>query len=133
MKSPIIPFLRYRDIKAAHDWLINAFGLESYDTTMVDGQMVHAEVSWRGMGTIQLGGASEGSVKMMSPLDLPALNQGVYIYVGEPADVDKHYEQAVAAGAEIIYEPRDAFYGARDYGVKDLEGHYWAFGSYKAQ
>ncbi|WP_020519203.1 VOC family protein [Catelliglobosispora koreensis] len=134
MYSPLIPFLRYRDVRAAHDWLINAFGFESYDTTEVDGTIVHAELSWRGLASLQLGSAVEdGAVIMLSPLDLPGLNQGVYLYVGEPAEVDEQFKRAVAAGAPVVYEPRDAPYGARDFGVRDLEGHYWSFGSYIAK
>jgi uncharacterized glyoxalase superfamily protein PhnB len=40
-------------------------------------------------------------------------------------DVDAHYEQAKAAGGEIISEPTDQDYGQREYGVRDPEGHRW--------
>ena len=130
--SPIIPFLRYRDVQAAHDWLAKAFGMESLDTTVIDGQMVHAELGWRGKAAVQLGGPrDDGAVIMKSPLDLPGTNQGVYIYVGEGDEVDEHFKRAVEAGADVVYEPRQEVYGARGCGVKDPEGHYWAFGSYK--
>ena len=42
-------------------------------------------------------------------------------------DVEKHFARAVAAGATIIEEPKDTFYGARRYGAEDLEGHPWYF------
>jgi len=42
-------------------------------------------------------------------------------------DVDKHYERAKAAGAEIHMEPTDQPYGDRRYDTEDLEGHNWFF------
>ena len=48
---------------------------------------------------------------------------GVFIYLD---DVDKHYEIAKAAGAEIVHPPKDAPYG-RNYWANDPEGHPWFF------
>ena len=129
--SPIIPFLRYQDVTAAVDWLVEAFGFERYDITEVDGVVVHAELSW-GAATIQLGGPSpNGPLPMTSPRDLPATSQGVYVCIGDdPTAVDAHHQRAVAAGAKTLYEPHDTSYGARDYGVSDIEGHIWSFGTY---
>jgi uncharacterized glyoxalase superfamily protein PhnB len=42
-------------------------------------------------------------------------------------DVDKHFEQARKAGATILQEPEDMFYGDRRYGAADPEGHHWYF------
>jgi PhnB protein len=42
-------------------------------------------------------------------------------------NVDKHHAQAVKAGARIVEEPKDTFYGARRYGAEDPEGHQWYF------
>ena len=50
--------------------------------------------------------------------------QNLYVDVD---DVDEHYARAVKAGATIIEEPKDTFYGARRYGAEDLEGHRWYF------
>jgi hypothetical protein len=46
-------------------------------------------------------------------------------------DVDAHCARARAAGAEIISEPEDFFFGDRAYLVADLEGHVWNFGQQK--
>ena len=32
-----------------------------------------------------------------------------------------------AAGATIVYPPRDMAYGFREYGARDLEGGLWSF------
>ena len=50
--------------------------------------------------------------------------QLVYVYVD---DVDKHFATAKAAGAGILGEPSDQFYGDRTYGAEDPEGHQWSF------
>jgi len=41
--------------------------------------------------------------------------------------VDKHFERARKAGAKILEEPVDTFYGHRRYGAEDPEGHQWYF------
>src|SRR5262245_54142737 len=38
--------------------------------------------------------------------------------------------RAKAAGAEILYGPRDTDYGSREYAARDPEGHIWSFGTY---
>jgi uncharacterized glyoxalase superfamily protein PhnB len=44
--------------------------------------------------------------------------------------VDKHFEQAKAAGATITQEPEDQAYGDRTYGADDPEGHSWTFATH---
>jgi len=41
--------------------------------------------------------------------------------------VDKHFERARKAGAKILEEPKNTFYGHRRYGAEDSEGHQWYF------
>ena len=45
-------------------------------------------------------------------------------------DVDAHYEQAKAAGAQIVAEPEDKYYGDRMYSAADPEGHQWFFATH---
>jgi len=42
-------------------------------------------------------------------------------------DVDAHHEQAVEAGAGVMYAPVDQPYGYREYSARDLDGHLWSF------
>jgi uncharacterized glyoxalase superfamily protein PhnB len=42
-------------------------------------------------------------------------------------DVDAHYEQARAEGAQILIPPHDQPWGLRDYEALDLEGRWWNF------
>jgi uncharacterized glyoxalase superfamily protein PhnB len=41
--------------------------------------------------------------------------------------VDRHFQRAKAAGAVILSEPEDGFWGGRIYRAADLEGHHWEF------
>ena len=45
-------------------------------------------------------------------------------------DVDTHYEKAMTAGVEIVFDIQDQEYGGRGYTCKGFEGHLWSFGSY---
>ena len=116
----IIPLLVYRDIQAAHDFLVRAFGFDSGGGERnADGQAIHGEVR-AGTATIWL-----HRVTAEHQLDLGGMaSSGLVVYV---ADVDKHYERARAAGACIESAPRDMPYGQREYGVRDIEGHRWWF------
>lgn len=123
----IFPFLRYQDASAAVDWLVRAFGFEKRMAAQgADGTIVHAELSL-GPGVIMLGQAKDDELRMKSPRDLPAVNQGIYVWI---EDVDAHCERARAAGAEIVRGPEDTGYGSREYTARDLEGHLWSFGTY---
>ena len=50
--------------------------------------------------------------------------QSLYINVD---NVDKHFQRSKKAGAKILEEPEDQFYGDRRYGAEDPEGHQWYF------
>jgi uncharacterized glyoxalase superfamily protein PhnB len=49
----------------------------------------------------------------------------LHVHVAD--DIDGHCERARAAGAVILQEPTDQFYGARTYRARDPEGHVWTF------
>lgn len=123
----IYPALLYRDPGAAIPWLEKAFGFKTVMNVPDDeGGVAHAELGL-GTGMIMLGSAKK-EMGWVSPLDLPAVNQTIYVYVADP---DTHHAQAKAAGAEITRELNDTDYGSREYGAKDLEGHHWSFGTYR--
>jgi uncharacterized glyoxalase superfamily protein PhnB len=41
--------------------------------------------------------------------------------------VQRHFQRAKKAGARILEEPNETFYGDRRYGAEDPEGHQWYF------
>jgi uncharacterized glyoxalase superfamily protein PhnB len=50
------------------------------------------------------------------------------IHVQLEDGIEAHYERARRAGAKIVRELADQFYGDRVYGATDPEGHSWSFG-----
>jgi PhnB protein len=119
----IIPYLFYRDIGAALDFLTRAFGFKEEMRVGTPSGGMHGEVSFQGQLATIGQGAHERS--MHSPLDAGGATMGVFIYLD---DVDKHFEAAKAAGAEIVHPPKDVEYG-RTYWAVDPEGHPWFFTS----
>lgn len=49
------------------------------------------------------------------------------VHVQLDDELDAHCARARAAGATIVREPNDEFYGDRVYSARDLEGHVWTF------
>lgn len=122
--------LTYQDPKAALDWLAKAFGFEI--TMAIEGPdddptMCHYEMSVEGRGRIMVG--AEWSDTMRSPASLGGANTQT-THVDLVGDVDAHCERARAAGATIVTEPSDQFYGDRTYRVLDPEGHAWTFSTH---
>jgi MerR family transcriptional regulator, thiopeptide resistance regulator len=123
--NPITPLLVYEDIQAAHDFLVEAFGLQSGGVSRSDdGEVVHGEVHSDG-AAIWLHRVSADQ-ELASPSTLAAANGGLVVDV---EDVDAHCDHARAAGARIDSEPTDQPYGRREYGARDPEGHRWWFGT----
>lgn len=123
-RPAIVPSLIYKDPWAALDWLEKAFGFER---TMVitdkDGVLGHSEMRL-GEALIYVGREWTGDVA--SPASLGGKNtQTVHLHIKD--GIDAHCAHAKAAGAEILMEPQDQFYGDRSYRVRDLEGHLWTF------
>jgi uncharacterized glyoxalase superfamily protein PhnB len=122
------PSLFYKDAPAAIDWLCRAFGFELLMSVPGTGdrEIAHSELRL-GDGIIMAGSADKER-GMLSPSDLLAINQGLYVYV---EDVDGLFARAKAAGAIVEQEPEDPDYGGRTCGLRDPEGHRWWFGSYR--
>ncbi len=124
-KPNIFPFLRYQDAPAAVEWLARVFGFEKQMVVPGPGGTIrHAQMRF-GPGVIMLGSVRDDA---RSPRDLPAVNQGIYVYV---EDMTSHYARAKASGAEIVRDLEDTDYGSREYSARDLEGHLWSFGTYR--
>jgi PhnB protein len=120
----ITPYLYYEDVAKALDWLAQAFGFrERMRMPGPDGSIQHAEVELAD-GVIMLGCPN---ADYRNPKRLGGVTQNIYVYVD---DVDKHFERAKRAGAKILAEPADQFYGDRRYGAVDPEGHEWYFATH---
>ena len=120
--------LFYKDGFAALDWLEKAFGFER---TMVitdkDGNLGHSEMRF-GDGYIMIGG--EWIDYVASPASIGGKNtQSIHVHLA--SGIDQHCERARAAGAAILQEPADQFYGDRNAGVKDASGNMWWIATHK--
>jgi PhnB protein len=122
MTQTITPYLLYKEVDEALDFLSRAFGFEEVlRYTGPEGYVNHAEMTVGGGDSIFLGDPGEA---YRNPRDLGQETVGLYVMVD---DVDAHYDRAREAGAEIREEPVDQEYGHRRYTAIDPEGHHWFF------
>ncbi len=118
----LIPYLTCKDAAAAIDFYVTAFGAQEQSRILTNsGQILHAalkigdamlmmteeEPEWGNLGPITMGG---------SPV-------GIHLYC---EDVNAAWEQAVAAGCEVIMTLDDTFWGERFGILKDPFGHRWS-------
>jgi uncharacterized glyoxalase superfamily protein PhnB len=124
-KRPVfIPALFYEDPPAAAEWLTQAFGFAlSMAITGEDVNHGHWEMKLAD-GVVMLGGPWDGALK--TPRMAGANTQTVHVRLDD--GLDAHCERARAAGATIVREPQDEFYGDRVYAAVDPWGHRWTFG-----
>ena len=117
----ITPYLYYEDVAAALAWLARAFGFrERLRMPGPDGSVMHAEMQLAD-GVVMMG---RPGPDYRSPKRLGQVTQSLYVYVD---DVNAHFRRAKDAGAKVIEEPADQFYGDRRYAAEDPEGHHWYF------
>src|SRR5215831_6745886 len=114
----VLPHLVYQDLPGALDWLTGTFGFSEHYRY---GEPISGAQVYLGKAYIMLKGARPTGAE-----PLPAGPRGHYLTVFVE-DVDAHYEGTKSAGAEIVEELYETRYGERQYGVKDVEGHFWLF------
>lgn len=120
----LTPYLLYRDVGPALDWLAQAFGFLEYGDRFEgpDGTIQHAAMRTARNGEVFMMGCPGQDYQ--NPKLLGTSTQLMYITVDA---VDKHFARAEQAGAEILERLTDTFYGDRRYTARDPEGHQWAF------
>ena len=123
-RPAFIPSLVYKDNRAAIEWLQKAFGFEPSEIlTDAEGHVVHAEMTHED-GIVMIG--NEWADWTRSPASIGGKNTQ-RIHVRLQRGIDEHCARARQAGARIVMEPADQFYGDRSYLAADLEGHHWTF------
>jgi uncharacterized glyoxalase superfamily protein PhnB len=129
-RATIIPALRYRDAKAAIDYLCDVLGFEKHAVYEgADGKVMHAELSF-GNGMVMLGpvAPTEFGENMRQPDEIGMKEtQSPYLIV---ADADAVYQRAKAANFAMLRDIRDEDYGGRGFTCRDPEGHVWSVGTY---
>ena len=117
----VIPYLLVADAAAQIQFIEKGLGGElMLKMTNPDGSIGHSEM--RVEGCVIMLSQSRAEWKPM-----PCM---LYVYVN---DVDAVFARAVAAGATVVSEPKDQFYGDRTAGVQDLCGNQWWFGTHKEE
>ena len=115
--------LAYRDPRRAMDWLHEAFGFKpTLIVTEPSGAISIIMMEFAGC-RIEIGQASEGTAQGGVTLHVRGRAPGAI-------DIHAHCERARAAGAKILQEPAQAFWGDFDYAALDIEGYYWRFGQH---
>ena len=112
----IVPVLRYVDTDAGLRFLVDGLGFDLVGDPERndDGTIVHAELR-RGDAWVMLSNTDDQTPSEAYLVD---------------ADPDARFEQAIAAGAETMYEPKDQPYGSREFAVIDPGGTTWYVGTY---
>jgi uncharacterized glyoxalase superfamily protein PhnB len=130
--AQVIPMVSYEDVGAMIEWLGKGFGFEERERYEDEGRVTHAildyegaelHAGWPGPDYRSPNSHAQTCETAGKMLETPYVFDGVLVNV---ADVDAHYARAREAGATIVNELDDAFYG-RVYVAADPEGHRWMF------
>lgn len=105
----------------------SAFGAEETAPRMTgpDGSIGHAEITI-GDSVVMLADEWPGG-PTQSPATLGGSTAALFIYTD---DVDAMWEDAIAAGAEVIFPLEVHFYGDKGGRVRDPFGHTWGLGQH---
>jgi uncharacterized glyoxalase superfamily protein PhnB len=115
-EATVVPVLVYPDVRAAVDWLREAFGIEE---RLFIGENHRAQLRF---GDGNLIAADVGGERQAPQPGV--VTHSVMVRV---EDACGHCERARAHGATILAEPADFMYGERQYTAADLAGHRWTF------
>ena len=122
----VFAYLRTRDCKAAIDFYKRAFGaVEEFRLTEPSGRIGHAELKF-GETTVMVSDEYP-EYGIHGPNESVPTGSSIHLHV---EDVDTMTKQSVDAGAKLIMEPKDQFYGERSSKVLDPFGHEWLLGSH---
>ena len=122
----VTPYLTVSDGARAIDFYKGAFGAEELSRlNSPDGKVAHAEIKI-GDSIIMLSDEMPGWGR--SPQSLGGTAVDIFLYV---PDVDRIFNQAVAAGAKISMPVSDMFWGDRYGRVTDPFGHSWSLATHK--
>ena len=117
----VTPYLAVDDASAAIDFYERAFGAKERVRMLgPDGKIGHAELEI-GDSHVMLSDPFP-QFTPRPPKELGGTSVGVFVYVD---NVDELVQQAVDAGATLMMEPDDMFWGDRFGSVMDPFGHSW--------
>jgi PhnB protein len=117
----ITPHIVVRDAPRAVDWYTNVLGAEErLRIPFPDGRLMSVELRF-GDSTVML--ADEfPEMEIVSPQTLGGTYMALHLMVD---DVDRVWQRALDAGAEVFHPLKDSFWGERHGQVIDPFGHRW--------
>lgn len=121
------PFLIFRRASDAIEFYQQAFGAEEIARMPgPGGKLLYAEIQ---IGDSRIMLADElPKQQFQSHTSVAETGYMVHLYV---EDTDEVFEKAVAAGAKVVLEPRDQYWGDRYARIEDPFGHRWAIATRK--
>lgn len=120
----VSPYLAVADVDQAIRFYSEAFGFEKMYTFLgPDGETRHGEMRYED-GVIMMGQAVDGR---RTPRQSGASSVTMYIYT---SDVEALCQRARAAGAEVLKQPEEQFWGDRTALVADPDGHTWMWSTH---
>jgi PhnB protein len=118
----VTPYLAVEDAAAATDYYKQVFGAkERVRMDAPDGKIGHAELEI-GDSLVMLADALP-QFSTRAPTEVGATTASIFLYV---EDVDAVVKGAVDAGATVLMEVADQFWGDRFGTVQDPFGHQWS-------
>ncbi len=124
LEGRIVPYLMIDGAAAAIDFYQRAFGAtESFRMEMPGGAIAHAEVVVNGAVVYLADAPDDMPGDAANPAKLGGTTVLLHQYV---EDVDGAVKRAAEAGATVLREPEDQFYGDRAALVADPFGHEWS-------
>ena len=123
----VTPYLACGDAAGAIDFYKKAFGAaEVIRMSMPGGKIAHAEVK---IGDSRIMLTDEyRDMNFLAPPSRGGTTVHMHLYV---RDADAMVARAAAAGAKIVREVKDQFYGDRTGSVEDPFGHIWHLATHK--
>jgi len=120
----VTPRLVVRDAARAIEFYRDAFGAEEIAErfTGPSGELIHAEVRI-GDSVVMLTDEAGNGAPAKSPQSLDNVVSAIMATYWP--DVDAAWQRAVAAGAKVVYELADQFYGERGGRLRDPFGQQW--------
>jgi PhnB protein len=123
----LTPYLVVKGAAAALDFYKRAFGAtELFRMADPSGAVRHAEIKI-GDSIIMMADESP-EMGYRGPQALGGSPVGLMLYV---EDVDKRFNQAIAAGGKVKSAVQDQFYGDRSGTLTDPYGHVWTIATHK--
>jgi uncharacterized glyoxalase superfamily protein PhnB len=127
----VIPSVLFRDANGGIEWLKNTLGFTEHVVYRnTDGAVEHAELLF-GNGMLMVGTAGlnpQTAAWMALPSEVGGKNTGgAYLIVH---DCTPLWQQAQAAGAEVMLPLRSMDYGGKAFTLRDPDGHLWSVGEY---